>query len=57
MAKNSTGEFALVKTHGMGENGWLMIKHKDEYATSVDITKKDRSVLSGKPFGTDGNEQ
>jgi bifunctional non-homologous end joining protein LigD len=42
------GEFALVKTHGMGENGWLMIKHKDEYATSEDITKKDRSVLSGK---------
>jgi bifunctional non-homologous end joining protein LigD len=32
----------------MGENGWLMIKHKDEFATSEDITKKDRSVLSGK---------
>nr|WP_238381797.1 DNA ligase D [Mucilaginibacter pedocola] len=42
------GEFALVKTHGMGENGWLMIKHKDEFATDKDITKKDRSVLSGK---------
>ncbi|QQL50525.1 DNA ligase D [Mucilaginibacter ginkgonis] len=42
------GEFALVKTHGMGENGWLMIKHKDDYATSKDITKADRSVLSGK---------
>jgi bifunctional non-homologous end joining protein LigD len=28
------GEFAMVKTHGMGENGWLMIKHKDEFATS-----------------------
>src|SRR5687768_5719985 len=22
------GEYALVKTHGMGENGWLLIKHK-----------------------------
>jgi bifunctional non-homologous end joining protein LigD len=42
------GEFAMVKTHGMGENGWLMIKHKDEFATSEDITKKDKSVLSGK---------
>src|ERR1700761_6379550 len=42
------GEFALVKTHGMGENGWLMIKHKDDFATSKDITKEDKSVLSGK---------
>jgi len=42
------GEFALVKTHGMGENGWLMIKHKDEFATAKDITKQDKSVLSGK---------
>jgi bifunctional non-homologous end joining protein LigD len=42
------GEFALVKTHGMGENGWLLIKHKDEFATTVDITKQDQSVLSGK---------
>ncbi|MXV50420.1 DNA ligase D [Pedobacter sp. HMF7647] len=42
------GEFALVKTHGMGENGWLLIKHKDEYASTKDITRIDRSVLSGK---------
>ncbi|RYZ69498.1 MAG: DNA ligase, partial [Proteobacteria bacterium] len=42
------GEFALVKTHGMGENGWLLIKHKDAFAKSADITKKDKSVLSGK---------
>ncbi|MGN8056481.1 DNA ligase D [Pedobacter sp. 22163] len=42
------GEFALVKTHGMGENGWLLIKHKDEYASIKDITKEDKSVLSGK---------
>jgi len=46
------GEFALVKTHGMGENGWLMIKHKDEFATSTDITKKDKSILSGKTIET-----
>jgi bifunctional non-homologous end joining protein LigD len=46
------GEFALVKTHGMGENGWQMIKHKDDFATSADITKKDKSVLSGKTIET-----
>jgi bifunctional non-homologous end joining protein LigD len=46
------GEFALVKIHGMGENGWLMIKHKDGFATSDDITKKDKSVLSGKTIET-----
>ncbi|MGK6352566.1 DNA ligase D [Parapedobacter sp. DT-150] len=42
------GEYALVKTHGMGENAWLLIKHKDEFAGKADITKKDTSVLSGK---------
>lgn len=42
------GEYALVKTNGMGENGWLLIKHKDEFASPTDITKKDKSVLSGK---------
>ena len=42
------GEYALVKTHGMGENGWLLIKHKDDYAATTDITKKDKSVLSDK---------
>jgi len=46
------GEFALVKTHGLGENAWLMIKHKDEFATGEDITKKDQSVLSGKTIET-----
>lgn len=42
------GEYALVKTQGMGENGWLLIKHKDEFAAATDITKKDKSVVSGK---------
>jgi len=42
------GEFALVKTNGMGENGWLLIKHKDDHASAKDITKADKSVLSGK---------
>ena len=46
--KKLQGEFALVKTNGMGENGWLLIKHKDEFASAKDITKEDKSVLSGK---------
>jgi bifunctional non-homologous end joining protein LigD len=46
------GEYALVKTHGMGENGWLLIKHNDDFAAKTDITKKDKSVLSGKTIET-----
>ena len=46
--KKLQGEFALVKTHGMGENGWLLIKHNDEFASKDDITKADKSVLTGK---------
>jgi bifunctional non-homologous end joining protein LigD len=42
------GEFALVKAHGRGENGWLLMKLEDKYACGDDITKKDKSVLSSK---------
>ena len=61
------GEFALVKTNGMGENGWLLIKHKDEFASIKDVTKLEKSILSGKTIAemekssekvwTDGKEQ
>jgi bifunctional non-homologous end joining protein LigD len=50
--KKLEGEFALVKTNGMGENGWLLIKHKDEFASAKDITKENKSVLSGKTIET-----
>src|SRR5476651_2102583 len=46
------GEFALVKTHGMAENSWLLIKHKDDFASAKDITIQDKSVLSGKTIET-----
>jgi bifunctional non-homologous end joining protein LigD len=46
------GEYALVKTHGMGENGWLLIKHKDDFASVKDITKLNKSILSGKTIET-----
>lgn len=42
------GEFALVRTNGMGENSWLLIKHDDEFSTKKDILKKEESILSGK---------
>ncbi|HVX27949.1 MAG TPA: DNA polymerase ligase N-terminal domain-containing protein [Parafilimonas sp.] len=44
--KKLKGEFALVKTAYRGENSWLLIKHRDEYATDNDVTKKDKSVTS-----------
>ncbi|MXV15181.1 DNA ligase D [Hufsiella ginkgonis] len=46
------GEFALVKTHGMGENAWLLIKHDDDFASKKDVTKLDKSILSGKTIET-----
>jgi len=43
------GEFALVKAHGRGENGWLLMKLEDDFSdTKKDILAKDKSVLSGK---------
>lgn len=45
--KKVKGEWALVRTQ-QSENSWLLIKHKDKYASSTDITTKDKSVVSGK---------
>ncbi|MEJ7610868.1 MAG: non-homologous end-joining DNA ligase [Ferruginibacter sp.] len=42
------GEYALVRSHGREENAWLLMKVKDKYASVTDITKKEKSVLSGK---------
>jgi bifunctional non-homologous end joining protein LigD len=41
------GEFALVKTR-WDEKSWLLLKKKDQYTSTADILKKDRSVVSGK---------
>ena len=41
------GSFVLVRTKTKGDNQWLLIKHKDEYADERDITLDDRSVISG----------
>ena len=46
--KKLKGEYALVKTHGSGENAWLLFKVKDKYVSKDDITLKDKSVVSNK---------
>lgn len=42
------GEYALVKSSYQGENSWLLMKIRDKYAKSSDITRKDKSVLTGR---------
>jgi bifunctional non-homologous end joining protein LigD len=42
------GSFALVRTPSMGDNAWLLIKHKDEFASDEDVTQQDKSVISGR---------
>jgi len=39
------GSFALVRTAMSGQ--WLLIKHKDAFASGQDVTLQDRSALSG----------
>jgi bifunctional non-homologous end joining protein LigD len=39
------GSFALVRTKDAKQ--WLLIKHKDRFATPTDVTAQNRSVLSG----------
>jgi bifunctional non-homologous end joining protein LigD len=45
--KKLKGSFALVKIKSSEDNAWLLIKHRDKYATDADITKKEKSVQSG----------
>lgn len=48
--KKLQGEFALIriKKKGAPDNGWLLVKKHDEYASRHDITKEDRSVVSDR---------
>jgi len=48
--KKLKGEFALVhiKNNGKGDNAWLLIKHRDEFSSTADVTKKNKSVVSEK---------
>jgi bifunctional non-homologous end joining protein LigD len=46
--KKLKGEFALVKTQGIEKNAWLMFKIKDQFASTKDVTLKNKSVISNK---------
>src|SRR6202789_1628535 len=46
--KKLKGEFALVRTKGRGENSWLLLKHRDRYASETPVTDKDKAVVSKK---------
>jgi bifunctional non-homologous end joining protein LigD len=46
--KKLKGAFALVKLKNNSDNSWLLIKKDDEYALESDITKKDKSVVTGR---------
>ena len=46
--KKLKGEFALVRTRGLSDNSWLLIKHRDKFASEKDILEKDKSVISGE---------
>lgn len=51
--KKLKGAFTLVNFR---EKNWLLIKKKDRYASSKDITEKDRSVVSRRKLETLVNE-
>ena len=46
--KKLKGEFVLVKTPRRAENAWLLIKHRDEFASQEDVAQLDQSIKSGK---------
>ena len=46
--KKLHGEFALVRMKGKERNAWLLIKHRDQYASDDDVTKLDKSVVSAR---------
>jgi bifunctional non-homologous end joining protein LigD len=51
--KKLRGSWVLVHTRGFGSNpsrsAWLLIKHRDQYATTKDVTQEEpRSVASGR---------
>ena len=45
------GEFVLIRQPRLGENAWLLIKKRDRYASTADVTLEEKSVISGKRLG------
>jgi bifunctional non-homologous end joining protein LigD len=42
------GEFSLIKLKHGEKNGWLFLKHTDEFGSDADVLEQDRSALSGR---------
>ena len=42
------GDFVLVRSSYQGENSWLLMKTKDKYAKRSDVTRKEKSVVTGR---------
>lgn len=42
------GEFAIFKSFGKGGKNWLLMKLRDRHASTADVLKKSKSVISGK---------
>jgi len=42
------GEFSLVRFERAGEKTWLLLKKRDSFASTDDVTEQDRSVRSGR---------
>lgn len=51
------GEFVLVKMKNRGEKQWLLIKHKDKFASTKDILEEDRSVLTDRTIEDIANNE
>jgi len=45
--KKIRGQFALIKAPGKDEKSWYLLKVKDKFHSTADITRKDKSVVSG----------
>jgi bifunctional non-homologous end joining protein LigD len=50
--KKLKGAYALFKISSETENAWLLMKEKDKFAAKTDVSKKDKSVVSGETIET-----
>ncbi len=42
------GEYSLIRLKRGAANSWLLVKKRDEWATTDDVTAEDRSITSGR---------
>jgi bifunctional non-homologous end joining protein LigD len=51
--KKLRGSWVLVRTKGMGAKpSWLLIKHRDRYASEDDVTAKNRSAITRRSMAS-----